>query len=309
MLRDANSKAPRNIGAGLELPYCDDCAYRLLVLDNQLEALLIHEKGAGEAAAALDVAVGSLCDTEDMPGIAHAVEHILSMGTKKYPQSNAYDGYLSQYSGYSNALTEPNSTKYHFTLTYPLRSDVERRTSPHENRRLYGALDRLAQMFVDPLFSEESVRSAIESIDSEFVMNLRDDAHRIVQVNKSLANPNHPCSHFAAGNWATLYKNPVAKGQSPREKYLAFFRATYAASRMKLVVLGREGLDVLETWVREIFAAIPDGPVQEINPSCPVYTEEQLCKQIFIKPILWLRRMHVRFVYQGEEGSQETHPS
>jgi insulysin len=309
MLFDTDSNSSRDLGAEFELPDTDDRAYRLLVLDNQLEALLIHDEGAEEAAAALDVAVGSLHDTDDMPGIAHAVEHILPMGTKKYPQSNAYDGYLSQYSGYSNALTELDSTKYHFTLSYPPRSVVERRTSPSEDDPLYGALDRFAQMFVDPLFSEESFQGAIESIESEFGMNFRDDAQRIVQVNKSLANPYHPCSRFAPGNRITLFEIPVSKGHSPREKCLAFFRATYAASRMKLVVLGREGLDILETWVREIFAAIPDRPVHEKNISCPVYTEEQLCRQVFIKPILWLRWMHVQFVYQDEEGLQKTHPS
>ncbi len=40
-------------------------------------------KPADKASAAMDVNVGSFSDQEDMPGIAHAVEHLLFMGTEK----------------------------------------------------------------------------------------------------------------------------------------------------------------------------------------------------------------------------------
>lgn len=58
------------MGDELELPEIDDRAYRLIVLDDGLEALLIHDPGTQGAAAALDIVVGSFCDTDDMPGIA-----------------------------------------------------------------------------------------------------------------------------------------------------------------------------------------------------------------------------------------------
>lgn len=67
----------------LERPALDDRSYRIITLPNKLEVLLIHDAETDKASAALDVNVGSFSDAEDMPGIAHAVEHLLFMGTEK----------------------------------------------------------------------------------------------------------------------------------------------------------------------------------------------------------------------------------
>ena len=67
----------------LEKPLLDDRSYRVIQLPNQLEALLIHDPDTDKASAAMDVNVGSLADPEEMQGMAHAVEHLLFMGTEK----------------------------------------------------------------------------------------------------------------------------------------------------------------------------------------------------------------------------------
>jgi hypothetical protein len=67
----------------LEKPLLDKRSYRMIRLSNQLEALLIHDPETDKGSAALDVNVGSFSDPRDMPGLAHAVEHMLFMGTEK----------------------------------------------------------------------------------------------------------------------------------------------------------------------------------------------------------------------------------
>lgn len=67
----------------LEKPLLDTRSYRVIKLPNELEALLVHDPDTDKASAAMDVNVGSFADAEDMPGMAHAVEHLLFMGTKK----------------------------------------------------------------------------------------------------------------------------------------------------------------------------------------------------------------------------------
>jgi Secreted/periplasmic Zn-dependent peptidases, insulinase-like len=59
----------------LETPSLDDRSYRVIMLPNQLEALLVHDPKTDKASAAMDVNVGSYSDEDDMPGTAHAVEH------------------------------------------------------------------------------------------------------------------------------------------------------------------------------------------------------------------------------------------
>ncbi len=67
----------------LEKPDLDDRSYRVIELPNKLEALLVHDAQTDKASASLNVNVGNFCDDEDMPGMAHAVEHLLFMGTEK----------------------------------------------------------------------------------------------------------------------------------------------------------------------------------------------------------------------------------
>jgi insulysin len=67
----------------MEKPSLDIRSYRVILLRNKLEVLLIHDPETDKASAALDVNVGSFSDPRDMPGLAHAVEHMLFMGTKK----------------------------------------------------------------------------------------------------------------------------------------------------------------------------------------------------------------------------------
>jgi insulysin len=73
----------RRITDDLEKPETDDRLYRVIELPNKLEALLVHDANTDKASASLSVNVGNFSDEDDMPGMAHAVEHLLFMGTEK----------------------------------------------------------------------------------------------------------------------------------------------------------------------------------------------------------------------------------
>jgi hypothetical protein len=80
--RSASTKASV-LTDGMEKPLLDNRTYRVVRLPNDLEALLIHDPDTDKASAAMDVNIGSFSDADDMPGMAHAVEHLLFMGTEK----------------------------------------------------------------------------------------------------------------------------------------------------------------------------------------------------------------------------------
>ncbi|KAJ2820827.1 metalloprotease, partial [Coemansia sp. 'formosensis'] len=65
--------------------------YRLIRLPNGLTAFVIHDSLESKACAALDVNVGSLADPPAFQGLAHFCEHLLFMGTTKYPKENDYN--------------------------------------------------------------------------------------------------------------------------------------------------------------------------------------------------------------------------
>lgn len=87
-------------------------------------------------------------------------EHLLFMGTKRFPKENDYQQYLSANNGHSNAYTAMTSTNYYFDI------------APDA---LEGALDRFSGFFIEPLFNEDCTEREIKAVDSEHKKNLQND--------------------------------------------------------------------------------------------------------------------------------------
>ena len=67
----------------------------VLVISHPGQVLLISDETTDKAAAALDVEVGSLSDPADLPGLAHFCEHMLFLGTERYPDEDSLGRFLS----------------------------------------------------------------------------------------------------------------------------------------------------------------------------------------------------------------------
>jgi len=167
---------------------------------------------------------GSMCDPDDLPGLAHFCEHMLFLGTKKYPQQNDFYMYMSQNGGKENAVTYLDQTIYNFKI-------------PSE--KLEGALDRFAQFFLEPLFKETLIDSELNIINSEHELWLADDQWRFKQLERSFANPDHPFSKFSMGNKEALDIIPKEKGINIRNRLIEFYEKYYSANIMSLYVFGK----------------------------------------------------------------------
>ncbi|KAL8948045.1 MAG: hypothetical protein Q9222_005737 [Ikaeria aurantiellina] len=293
-----------------ETPALDDRSYRVIQLPNKLEALLVHDPETDKASASVNVNVGSFSDADDMPGMAHAVEHLLFMGTEKYPIENDYNQYLSAHSGYSNAYTSSTETNYFFEVAASSSLEKGAQVNGKVDPPLYGALDRFAQFFIAPLFLSSTLDRELRAVDSENKKNLQSDTWRLSQLKKSLSSPEHPYHHFSTGNLQTLRDEPMKRGVKIREEFIQFHHKHYSANRMKLVVLGRETLDELETWVGQLFADVrnQDLPQNRWDGKQP-YSEKELLTQVFAKPVMDTRLLDIYFPYQDEEKMYETQPS
>lgn len=94
----------------------DKNQYRGLELKNGMKALLISDPSTDKAAAALNVQVGYMSDPWELPGLAHFCEHMLFLGTEKYPTENEYQKFLCQNAGSANAFTANDHTCYFFDV-------------------------------------------------------------------------------------------------------------------------------------------------------------------------------------------------
>lgn len=183
-------------------------------------------------------------------------------------------------------------------------SDASKAPSP-----LYGALDRFAQFFIDPLFLPETLDRELRAVDSENKKNLQSDTWRLHQLSQSLSNPKHPNNHFSTGNLQTLRDEPLARGVKIRDEFMRFHNEQYSANRMKLVVLGRESLDQLQSWVEELFTHVKNKDLPQNRwDGIPLFTSKERGREVFAKPVMETRSLELLFDYQDEDALYDTQP-
>ena len=258
-----------------------------VVLPNGLSVLLVSNKGYNKSAAALDVAVGSHANPDDYPGMAHFLEHMLFLGTEKYPEVGEYNKYLASHQGYSNAYTSDERTNYYFEVN---------------NDAFEGSLDRFSQFFVAPLFLQEFVDRELNAVHSEHQKNLNSDLWRKHRVFDLLANDKHPRSKFGTGNRDTL------EG-IPRKRLLDFYSKYYSANQMKLVMLSPYSLDEMEKWAKNLFSSVPNNGREKLSYDSSPYSELSLPQLIHIKPVKDMRRVELVFPAPSKDEYWKSKPA
>lgn len=268
----------------------DKREYRYLVLENQLRVLLISDPTTEKSSAALNVNVGANQNPPDRQGLAHFLEHMLFLGTEKYPQAGEYQAFITQHGGSYNAYTAAENTNYFFDI---------------DNAQLASALDRFAQFFIAPLFAPEYVERERNAVHSEYLAKLNDDDRREWDVYREIINPDHPGAKFSVGNLDTLADRD---GQAVRDDMVAFYQQHYSAHRMSLVVLGVEPLDVLENLVRTGFGNVPVREVHTPTQYPPLFAKETLPASLEIKPEKELRQLSFIFPIPNPDSLYKTKP-
>jgi insulysin len=234
-----------------------------LILENGVEVLLISDPNADQSAASVSMRVGSWNDPLEYAGMAHFCEHMLFMGTEKYPNENEFHALVGDYGGSTNAFTAPHQTVYMFSS---------------QTKGFLPILDRFAHFFIDPLFNPANIAREMHAVDQEFAKNLENDGWREYQVFKELGNPNHPNRLFSTGNSQTLAKIP----QSALKKWHS---EHYGADRMHLVIYSSLPIETLEQTVSETFNAVPPSKKELVDSSSPLLSAQQIGHITYVKAI------------------------
>ncbi|KAH9668337.1 nardilysin-like [Citrus sinensis] len=239
------------------------------------------------------VGMGSFCDPVEAQGLAHFLEHMLFMGSTEFPDENEYDSYLSKHGGSSNAYTETEHTCYHFEI---------------KREFLKGALMRFSQFFISPLMKVEAMEREVLAVDSEFNQALQNDACRLQQLQCHTSQLGHAFNKFFWGNKKSLI-DAMEKGINLREQIMKLYMNYYQGGLMKLVVIGGEPLDTLQSWVVELFANVRKGP--QIKPqftvegtiwkACKLFRLEAV-KDVHILDLTWtLPCLHQEYLKKSED--------
>lgn len=255
----------------------DDREYRFIKLDNGLRVVMVKDQETTTSAAAMQVEVGSALNPEEYPGLAHFLEHMLFMGTEKYPDEEIYSKHCSDFGGYDNAYTGLEMTNYHFEVS---------------NEGFDKALDMFAQFFICPLFSKDAVDREMNAVDSENNKNLQSDMWRFFQLLQDQSNPESVLNRFATGNLATLKKDGVV------EALKEFHKKWYSSNIMNLVVYSNKELDDIEKMVRDLFSQVENKNVEVpsfADPPC--YPQDYLGYLYKIKPVMNKHNLKFHWFY------------
>ncbi len=255
-----------------------------ITLENGMQILLVSDPNADQAAAVVAVHTGSWSDPTEYPGMAHFCEHMLFMGTEKYPDSNEFSSIISNFNGLTNAFTAPDKTVYMFSC--------------NENGFLH-LIDSFAHFFIDPIFDPSNIAQEMQAVDQEFSLMKENDGWREYMVLKETGSPTHPNRLFSAGNSKTLSSIP----QSALKKW---HRENYGAERMKAAIYSSMPISSLKDLAAQSFANVPKALSPPQDFSAPITTEAQKNKIIAIESIKNIQTINLAWELPPHLSDDET---
>ncbi|MDX2422864.1 MAG: insulinase family protein [Amphritea sp.] len=264
--------------AAIQKSPTDQRDYLAFTLPNEMKVLVISDPSTDKAAASVNIGVGSNANPDNRLGLAHFLEHMLFLGTEKYPEAGSYQEYISNHGGTHNAFTAFENTNYFFDI----KAD-----------ELEPALDRFSHFFIDPLFAEKYVDRERHAVNSEYQSKLRDDGRRGYSAGKHLINPQHSMSRFAVGSLKTL-SNDHGK---LRDDLIDFYHRYYSANLMSLVVLGKAPVAELKKLVEAKFSPVENRHATPFITAVPLYLH--LPQQQNIKTLKDLQQLTLTFPIQA----------
>ncbi|CAI8963741.1 pyrroloquinoline quinone biosynthesis protein PqqF [Pseudomonas zeae] len=209
-------------------------------LANGLRVTLRHVPGLKRSAAALRVAAGSHDAPLAWPGLTHFLEHLLFLGTERFPADEGLMAYVQRHGGQVNASTGERTTDFFFEL--PTRSFSE-------------GLERLSDMLAKPRMNLDDQLREREVLQAEFVAWSQDPAAQQQFALYEGLPAEHPLRGFHAGNRDSLKVELPAFQQALKDFHQQFYRT----GQMSLSLVGPQSLEELRALAEQFAAALPAG--------------------------------------------------
>jgi insulysin len=220
------ASARATLGPKLELPTTCTVPHWTYTLANGVRIVIAQDTRTSTSAAAGSVAIGSHADVPELPGLAHLCEHMLFLGTKKTPTEDAFNKFVSQHAGHTNAWTEDDLTNYYFTIA---------------NGKFVEALEEFVWFFTAPTMTESGLEREVLAVHSEDEKNHANDYWCMQEIQKEcVLSPAHPRSRYGNGNRATLWDGPRAAGVPVHKLLWEFYNKHYVAENFVLSVVSNQ---------------------------------------------------------------------
>nr|WP_299380359.1 insulinase family protein [uncultured Halomonas sp.] len=202
--------------------------------------LAIEVPTARQVRLACAIGAGYLDEPEQLPGLAHLLEHALFLGSSCHPEAGDFAAWINDQGGRYNAHTDEYSTDVHLTLP-------PEATEP--------GLERLLDIVLHPLLSETHIAREVEVIEAEFQARLNDPELHRQRALSQLFQTSHPAFDCHHGNRESLGADISTLCCALRD----FHARHYRAEGLSLVMLGPQPLDQQLDLLMATAAEIPAG--------------------------------------------------
>lgn len=269
----------------------DDRQYAAMMLPNGLQVVLVSDPSLENSSASLAVGVGSAHNPEDQLGLAHYLEHMLFLGTEKYPEPDGFMKYTQANGGMTNAFTAYDKTNYLFQINAGKFDE---------------ALDRFSDYFKKPTFDPHFSDKERNAVNNEWSLQKAQDGWNLYVLQGYTANPKNPSAKFNIGNLDTLKDKP---GSVLNEEMKQFYDAYYSANIMKLALVGKQSLPELKALAEKHFATIRNNNVTLPEVTVPGLTKAEMGKSIHYKPIKDMKALYVDFPVKSNKSQWRLKPN
>ncbi|MCE0489711.1 pitrilysin [Pantoea sp. Mb-10] len=235
----------------------DPRSYQAITLDNGMTVLLVSDPDAPKSLAALTLPIGSLDDPNAQLGLAHYTEHMVLMGSQRYPQPDNLAEFLKKHGGSHNASTASYRTAFYLEVA---------------NDALLPAVDRLADAIAHPLLDPVNADRERHAVNAELTMARSRDGLRMAQVGAETLNPAHPASRYSGGNLETLSDKPES---NLHQALVQFYQRHYSANLMKGVIYSNKSLPEMAGIAAQTFGRIANHQASVPAITVPVVTDAQ----------------------------------
>ncbi|XP_041450144.1 nardilysin [Drosophila obscura] len=224
------------------------------------------------AACAVLVNVGSFSEPRQYQGMAHFLEHMIFMGSEKYPIENEFDAFITKNGGFSNAHTENEETCFYFEV---------------EDTHLDRGMDIFMNLIRAPLFLPDAMARERSAVQSEFEQTYMRDEVRRDQILASLASENYPHGTFSWGNRKSLEDHVDDK--LLHDALHDFRRKHYGSNRMIVCIQSQQSLDELEDLLVRHCADIPKSQenAKDMDSLCyhKAFNEKLFHEVFLVQPV------------------------
>ncbi len=248
------------------IPENEDRVFKYGILPNKLKYTIISDEKSDKSSVVMSVRTGSLYEPLEYMGLAHFLEHMLFMGSKKYQKEDYFFAKLKELGGSSNAYTDNYQTVYYFDI---LSNNLEK------------IIDIFSRFFIDPLFNINSVSREINAVNSEHMKNYNNDFWIIRQFILNIAEKDNIINRFSTGSHKTLGSDI----NKVRNAMIDFYNKYYCANNMCLTVQSNKPIKEIEQLIKNYFCDVKERKKNIIHPLVPIKKYKQYNKEYQLQTV------------------------